>query len=169
MKMIYAMLINCLFLAASVMALSDDKIVFNGRIIATRQMEGFEFITFVDNREYFLFRTKDNSHDAIKVVRRYRGHSAIPEDYLSDLPLLQIKAVRNAGCDETYSSFIDEANKHIKKAAAGESGNNSTEEGIVPLGKPKFYINEKEIGLSNDYPLKCYVMGQNDYEVIEAP
>jgi hypothetical protein len=150
------------------MALSDDNPSFRGRIIATRQMEGFEFITFVDNREYFLFRIKDNINDVIKIVRIYRGHNGLSGDYLAELPLLQIKAVRYAGCDETYGSFMDEANKHKKESLNGESVN-SSEEGVLSFGKPKYYLNEKEVGLPRDYPLKCYVTGQNDYEVPEEP
>jgi hypothetical protein len=150
------------------MASANDNRSFRGRIIATRQMEGFEFITFVDNREYFLYRTKDNGNEVIKIVRLYRGHNGISGDYLEGLPLLQIKAVRRAGCDETYGSFMDEANKHKKESLDGES-TNASEEGVLSFGKPKFYLNEKEVALSNDYPLKCYVTEQNDYEFIEEP
>jgi hypothetical protein len=96
MKLICALLVISIFPSSGVMALPDDNQSFRGRIIATRQMEGFEFITFVDNREYFLFRTNDNSKDVIKIVRIYRGHNGLPGDYLEGLPLLQIKAVRYA-------------------------------------------------------------------------
>ena len=150
------------------MALPADDRSFRGRIIATRQMEGFEFITFVDNREYFLFRTKDSGNDVIKIVRIYRGHNGLSGDYLAGLPLLQIKAVRYAGCDETYGSFMDEANKHKKESLNGES-TNSSEEGVLSFSKPKYYLNEKQVGLPNDYPLKCYVTGQDDFEFMEEP
>jgi hypothetical protein len=168
MKLIWALLIISIFSLSVTIGLPDDGQTFRGRILATRQMEGFEFITFVDNREYFLFRTKDNSHDLIKVVRIYRGHNALSGDYLEGLPLLQIKAVRYAGCDETYGSFMAEANKHRKESLNGESVN-SPEEGVLSFGKPKYYLNEKEVGLPGDYPLKCYVTGQNDFEFLEEP
>jgi hypothetical protein len=148
------------------MAFSDDGQSFRGRIIATRQMEGFEFITFVDNREYFLFRTKDKANEVIKIVRLYRGHNGLSGDYLEGLPLLQIKAVRRAGCDETYGSFIDEANKHKKESLDGENAN-SSEGGVLSFGKPKYYLDAKEVGLPSGYPLKCYVAGQNDFEFID--
>ena len=166
--MICALLIISIILSSGAMALPEDNRSFRGRIIATRQMEGFEFITFVDNREYFLFRTKDSSNDVIKIVRIYRGHNGLSGDYLADLPLLQIKAVRYAGCDETYGSFMDAANKHKKESLNGESVK-SSEEGVLSFSKPKYYLNEKEVGLPNDYPLKCYVAGQNDYEFLEEP
>jgi hypothetical protein len=169
MKLICALFIISIFLSSGAMALPEDNRSFRGRIIATRQMEGFEFITFVDNREYFLFRTKDNSKDVIKIVRIYRGHNGLSGDYLADLPLLQIKAVRYAGCDETYGSFIDESNKHKKESLNGEIVKSSEEGGVLSFGKPKYYLNEKEVGLPKDYPLKCYVTGQNDFEFIEEP
>jgi hypothetical protein len=169
MKLFCALLMISIFPLSGTMALPEDSQSFRGRIIATRQMEGFEFITFVDNREYFLFRTKDNSHDVIKIVRTYRGHNGLSGDYLEGLPLLRIKAVRYAGCDETYSSFIDEANKHKKESLNGESVNSSEEGGVLSFGKPKYYLNEKEVGLPKDYPLKCYVTGQNDFEFLEEP
>lgn len=168
MKLIWALLIISIFPLSGTMAFPDDGQSFRGRILATRQMEGFEFITFVDNREYFLFRTKDNSHNLIKIVRIYRGHNALSGDYLEGLPLLQIKAVRYAGCDETYGSFMDEANKNKKESLNGESVN-SSEEGVLSFGKPKYYLNEKEVELPSDYPLKCYVTGQNDFEFLEEP
>jgi hypothetical protein len=168
MKLFCALLMISIFPLFGTMALPEDSQSFCGRIIATRQMEGFEFITFVDNREYFLFRTKDNKNDVIKIVRTYRGHNGLSEDYLAELPLLRIKAVRYAGCDETYGSFMDEANKHKKESLNGESVK-SSEEGVLSFGKPKYYLNEKEVGLPKEYPLKCYVTGQNDVEFLEEP
>jgi hypothetical protein len=61
---------------------------------------------------------------------------------------------------------MDEANKHKKESLNGES-TNSSEGGVLSFGKPKYYLKEKEVGLSSDYLLKCYVTGQNNYEFIE--
>jgi len=58
MKRILALLLIYTFLSSIAMASSDDKVVFKGRVLASRQMDGVEFITFIENREYFLFRTE---------------------------------------------------------------------------------------------------------------
>lgn len=94
----------------------------------------------------------------IKIVHQHYGYTSLTNDLLSKSPELRIKVRRNDGCDETYGSFTNEADKLAKEMIKDATN------GIEPI---KFIKKTKDIMMPNDFLLKCFTMQQNDFEVIK--
>lgn len=137
---------------------SQDKIIFQGQIIARQQFEQMPQIgSFVENREHFLFRTNDNPPLTIKLVHRFYGYSDLEDKVLSRMPVLQISVKENYTCREAYEEFFKNASGYSEKWSKlfGEH--------MDPL---KVFDKNGLRNVDGDTNLKCYVMIQRDYKVI---
>jgi hypothetical protein len=169
MNRMRSILMVCMFLMSAPIVLSDDDKILFGQVIISRGRSFIEYPSSVENREYFLFRTRDK-HNVIKIVHRYYGRSTLEYYLFAKLPLMWIQVHRDTGCDETYESFIkgdeDTAFKSDDSDKTNEILGDNVSISDGSMEEPLNYIMpKKEIGISNDYFLKCYVLDQNDYKV----
>ncbi len=91
-------------LCYSATSFAGRKLTFKGRIAAYRPADKVgQVVSFVINRELFLFRTEDGK--LLKLVYRHNGFSDIVGSVLSGSANILISARRDHSCDETLGAF----------------------------------------------------------------
>ena len=121
-----------------------------GQIIAYRPFDRIvQVVSFVENREIFLFRVdapESSSRPVIvKLVYEHFGYSDLGGDILGKTPLLESKVHRDKSCDETYGAFVQ--NAPTIKDDVGKD---------FPIEKLVFIKPFEKIEIPLEQPLKCY-------------
>ncbi len=121
-----------------------------GQIIAYRPFDRIvQMVSFVENREIFLFRAGPSESNPrpviVKLVYEHFGYSDLGNDILNKVPLLEFTVQRDKRCDETYGAFVQ--NSPTIKDGDGKDFSIEKLVFIEPFEKTRIPLEQ---------PLKCY-------------
>jgi len=125
---------------------TGGKASFKGRMAAYRPADRLaQVVSFVANREVFLFRVNGGEGKILKLVYVHQGYSDIKDDVLHGSIEISVAAHRDRSCDQTLESFEKDA---PTVPIQGDSG--AVIEPIV--------FADKSLRLEKSYMLNCYVL-----------
>lgn len=141
LKIVAAALLCCV-VAGSM----ESKASLKGRIVAYRPADRLaQVVSFVANKEIFLFRVNGNGGRILKLVHVHHGYSDIKDDVLRGSIQISVVAHRDRSCDQTLESFEKDA-----PAVPIQGDSSAVIEPIV--------FADKSLRLEKSYKLKCYVL-----------
>jgi hypothetical protein len=155
---LYVMFFALVFVTVPLCADREGELEIDGQIIACRW--GLLEPTYGINTEYYLFRINGKNSTYIKLKHKYFGYSPFTNKFVNEIHTIALKVKRDAGCDETYSSFKQEKPKRVQDL----DGTVETGYDLLPLYVVK---NVNLDDLSEEKILECFLMEGNDFQIIQ--